>query len=75
LGKEGRVIPCEIADSGLQLVQGVSVAERVEAVAVDTCAVFLESEEPRLRVSGLQQGVSMRRGLKGGDLNAPELPE
>lgn len=59
LGKKGRVVPCEIADSGLQLVQGVSVAEGVEAVAVDTCAVFLESEESGLRVSRLYRWVSI----------------
>lgn len=58
------MVPCKGADTGLQLVQGVSVAERVEAVAVDARAVFLETEESGLRVPGLW-GVSMWYGEGG----------
>jgi hypothetical protein len=48
------MVPCEITDSGLQLMQGMSVAERVEPVSVDARLVFLEAEEARLRVSRLR---------------------
>lgn len=56
---------CKVADSGLQLVKGVSVAERVEAVSVDACLIFLEAEETGLRISGLlglARDVETRRG-------------
>ena len=48
------------ADPGLQLVQGVSMAERVEAVPVDACLVFLEAEEAGLWVSGLVERLAGR---------------
>lgn len=67
------MVPCKVADSGLQLVQGVSMAEGVEAVAVDACSVFLEPEESRLRVSRLQRrGKHVENFERKGDV--PALP-
>jgi hypothetical protein len=42
-----------VADTGLQLMQRLAVAKRVEAIAVNTSLIFFQTEESRLGVSGL----------------------
>jgi hypothetical protein len=71
LGEEGRVRAGKDEETGPQLGKRLAVAERVEAVPIDSGAILCEPEETGLRVARL----GFRRDTANLDITETEIKE